>query len=356
MTLRVIQFSTGNVGREALRSLIDRPDLELVGVHASSPAKVGRDAGELCDLDVKTGIIATDDLDALIALQADCVVYTSRAESRAADAIAELGAFLSAGTNVVASSLVWLVYPPHADPTLRDPLLRACTEGRSTMYVNGIDPGFSGDLLALAALSLTERVESIHVQEICDYGSYDDGEGTGVSFGFGKSPDSVPGLFLPGVIASIWGGPIMLLADEMGVHIEGLREHRETWVATETIDCKMMKVEPGQVAGVRFRVEGIIDGSPAITMEHVNRLTSAAAPNWPVAPEGRPGVHRVVVRGVPGVEINTHVGLDGMDHNRAGVIATAAKAINAISAVCAAEPGLVSLRDLPVSQVEHLFR
>src|ERR1035441_9831809 len=115
-------------------------------------------------------------------------------------------AFLSTGTNVVATSLVWLVFPPHADAWLRDPLTQACLAGGSTMYVNGVDPGFSGDLLPLAALSLTERAESIHVQEICDYGSYDDAEFTGVSFGFGTPPDNVPVLFLPGVLASIWGG------------------------------------------------------------------------------------------------------------------------------------------------------
>ena len=90
-------------------------------------------------------------------------------------------------------------------------------------------------------------------------------------------------------------------------------------------------------------------------MEHVNRLTEVAAPDWPVPPEGRPGVHRVVITGNPGVEINTHVGLGERDHNEAGVIATAAKAINAIPVVCAAEPGLVSLRDLPISQVAGLL-
>jgi hypothetical protein len=139
------------------------------------------------------------------------------------------------------------------------------------------------------------------------------------------------------------------------VELDEIREHAEKWVATEPIDCVMMHVDPGQVAAVRFAVEGIVDGRPAIVMEHVNRLTDAAAPGWPVPPDGRPGVHRVVVTGQPGVEINTHVGLDGVDHNIGGVIATAAKAINAIPAVCAAEPGLVSLRDLPVSQVRGLL-
>ncbi|MDQ6697629.1 MAG: dihydrodipicolinate reductase [Actinomycetota bacterium] len=353
--LRVIQFSTGNVGQHTLRSIIGHPDLELVGLHASSPSKVGSDAADLCGISEATGVIATDDLAALVSLGADCVVYTSQAETRPQEALAEITAFLAAGTNVVGTSLVWLVYPPHADAWLRDPIEAACAVGNSTMYVNGIDPGFSGDLLPLAALSLTERADHILVQEVCDYGSYDDAEFTGVSFGFGASTDAVPALFLPGVLASIWGGPIQLLADELGVVIDEMRERHETWVAVEPIDCTMMRVEPGQVAAVRFAVEGIVDGRPAIVMEHVNRLTDAAAPDWPTPPEGRPGVHRVVVSGHPGVEINTHVGLEGVDHNEAGVIATGAKAVNAVAAVCAAPPGLVSLRDLPISQVHGLY-
>ena len=358
MAYRVIQFSTGNVGIHALRSLIQRPELELVGVHAHGPAKVGVDAGQLCGLGVTTGVVATDDLEALIALQADCVVYTTQAETRPADAIAELVRFLESGTNVVSTSLVWLVYPPHADRWMVDPLRAACERGGTTMYVNGIDPGFSGDLLPLAVMSLCETVESVHVQEIVDYGSYDDAEFTGASFGFGAAPDDDPPMiFLPGVLTSIWGGPLRLLADELGVQVEEIRETHDTWLATETIHCTMMTVPAGRVGAVRFAVEGIVSGRPAIVMEHVNRLTASSAPDWPRPPEGKPGVHRVTVHGSPGVVVNVHVGGDGaeeIDHNIAGVIATAAKVVNAIPAVCAAEPGLVSLRDLPVSQVPAL--
>jgi hypothetical protein len=354
--LRVVQFSTGHVGRHSLRAIIERPDLELVGVHAASATKVGRDAAELCGLGEPTGVAATDDLAALVDLGADCVVYTSQAETRPDVAVQELTAFLATGTNVVGTSLVWLVYPPHADAWLRDPLERACAEGRSTMFINGIDPGFSGDLLPLAALSLVERADHVLVQEICDYGTYDDAEFTGVSFGFGTPPEEVPTLFLPGVLRSIWGGPVQLLADELGIQLDEIRERVEQWTATEPIDCTMMHVDPGRVAAVRFGVEGVVDGRTVITMEHVNRLTQAAAPEWPFPPEGRPGVHRVVVAGRPGIEINTHVGLGGTDHNEAGVTATAMKAVNAIPVVCAAPPGLVSLRDLPVSQVRGLMR
>ena len=128
MTLRVVQFSTGNVGVHALRQIIESPHLRLVGVHASSPAKIGKDAGSLCGLGA-TGVVATDDLAELVALEPDCVVYTSQAETRPHEALTEMVAFLEAGINVVATSMVWLVHPPHADAWVREPLAAACARG-----------------------------------------------------------------------------------------------------------------------------------------------------------------------------------------------------------------------------------
>jgi hypothetical protein len=342
---RVIQFSTGNVGVHALRALIGRPDLDLVGVHASGAEKIGRDAAELCGLSAPTGVIATCGIDALLALDADCVVYTSQAETRPRQAVGELARFLSSGVNVVGTSLVWMVAPQHADAWLRDPLEAACKQGDSTLYINGIDPGFSGDSLAHAALSLSTRAVAVTVQEIFDYGSYEDAEFTGVSFGFGMPPDHTPIMFAPGVLASLWGGQVRTLAADLGIELDDVRERHEKWVTPRQIECPMMTVDTGGVAAVRFGVEGIVDGSAVITMEHVNRLTDAAAPNWPYPPEGRPGVHRVIVDGDPGVEINTHVGI-GIDHNQGGVIATAARAVNAIEAVCRAPAGILAAHDL----------
>ena len=351
----VIQFSTGNVGRHALRLIIERPDLRLVGMHAHAADKVGRDAAELCGLDQPTGILATDDIDALVALGADCVVYTSQAEMRPQQAIEEISRFLRAGTNVVGTSMVWLVAPHQADAWMREPLAKACQIGGTSLYINGVDPGFSGDSLVYTALTLAGRATAVTVSEVCDYGSYDDAEFTGVSFGFGTTPDHTPSMFAPGVLASLWGGQVRSLADVLDVTLDEVRERHESWVTPEQIECTMMTVPPGHVAAVRFAVEGIRDGQPVITMEHVNRLTAAAAPHWPTPPDGRPGVHRVVVRGNPGVEINTHLGLDGVDHNQGGVISTAARAVNAIHDVCAAPPGLMAVKDLPTAHADAVM-
>ncbi|OMC29596.1 dihydrodipicolinate reductase [Mycobacterium sp. GA-1841] len=346
MPRRVIQFSTGNVGVHALRTIITRPDLELVGVHASAQDKIGRDAAELCGMTDLTGVRATNDIEALISLGADCVVYTSQAETRPTEALDDIARFLAAGTNVVGTSFVWLVAPDFAGEWLREPLEKACAQGGSTLYINGIDPGFSGDTLVYAALSLAGRATAITVQEVFDYGTYDDAEFTGASFGFGALPDHQPILFAPGVLDSMWGIQVRSLASDLGIELDEVREWHEKWVTPDRIACTMMDVAPGHVGAVRFGVQGIRDGEVVIQMEHVNRLTQAAAPDWPYPPDGRPGVHRVVIEGDPGIEINTHVGGSGTDHNIGGVVGTAARAVNAIGAACQAPPGILAAHHL----------
>jgi hypothetical protein len=173
--------------------------------------------------------------------------------------------------------------------------------------------------------------------------------------GFGTTPDHTPIMFQPGVLASLWGGQVRSLADELGVELDEVVERHEPWVTPQPIECTMMTVPPGHVAAVRFAVEGRREGEPVITMEHVNRLTDAAAPDWAYPPDGRPGVHRVTVAGDPGVEINAHVGLDGVDHNQGGVIATAARAVNVIDPVCSAASGLLAAKDLPAGHVRGVM-
>jgi hypothetical protein len=345
---RVVQFSTGNVGRHSLRVVIGRPDLELVGLHAASSDKIGRDAADLCGLAGSTGIVATDDIDALIALRPDCVVYTAQGETRPMEAIDQMARFLSAGINVAATSMVWLVAPRQADDWLRVPLEQACKAGGASLYVNGIDPGYSGDTEVHTALSLSTRATSVTVQEIFDYGNYDDYEFTGKSMGFGSSPDDdTPMLFLPGVIAGMWGGPVRNLAEQLGVELDEVRERTEGWYTPFRIECAMCTVEPGKLAAVRFAVEGVRGGVPVITMEHINRLTASAAPQWDYPPDGQTGVHRVVVEGEPRVELNTHVSHPVLDSTNAGCISTAARVVNAIEWICDAPAGLISVEDIP---------
>ena len=350
---RVIQWGTGNVGVHSLRHVIRHPELELVGVHAHHPAKQGQDAASLCGLDERTGIQATNDVDALIALKPDVVVYTIKGETRPHEAIPELVKILSAGIDVVSTAMIFLIHPAHADASIREPLEKACEAGRSTLYVNGIDPGFSGDVLPITALQLADQIEEIRVQELVDYSTYEDPEFTGVSFGFGRPESYAPPLGMPGVLNAAWGGMVSLLARELEIQLDEVVERFDRAFTPVAFDTPMMHVEKDTCAAVRFELLGYAKGRPVIVTEHVNRLRDDIAPEWPMPPAGRSGVHRCVVKGNPSVELECFVtGGDG-DHNSGGVQATAMRILNAIPAVGRHAPGVIDTFDLPYTPSRH---
>jgi hypothetical protein len=350
---RVIQWATGAVGSEALRSLVADPQFELVGVYVHSPRKVGLDAGELARLPVRTGITATDDAARLLATAADCVVYTAVGETRPRDAIAEIAALLRSGKNVVSTSMMNLINPASASPKVIGALEAACAEGRATLFTNGIDPGFSGDLMPLAALSLCERVERIRVQELANYGTHPDASWA-TPFGFGKPPDWPAPILSPGVPTLFWGGMVRLLAGAMHVALDQVTETTDRCVATESYAVPMGRIEAGTVSAIRFEVSGIVAGRSVITAEHVTRTRADQAPDWPKPPAGHGSVHRVAIEGAPSLTLD--LTLEAGAGGRGGVLATAMRVVNAIPAVCDAPPGLITTLDLPIAPRRMLMR
>lgn len=169
--LRVVQWSTGGVGAIALRVIAQRADLELAGVYVHSPAKVGRDAGELAG-GAKLGITASSDAEALLALAPDCVCYTAVGEARPLECIDDFCQMLGAGVNVVTTSVPGLVHPPAFDPVQVARLEEASAKGGATLYAAGIEPGFAGDQLVLTLATLAHRIRSVRTQEIFGYARY----------------------------------------------------------------------------------------------------------------------------------------------------------------------------------------
>ncbi len=343
MPYRVIQWSTGNVGRFALRAILGHPELELVGVWVSSSAKAGRDAGELCGRP-PTGIRATTDADALLALAADCVCYTATADLRPFEAIEDLCRILASGTNVVSSSVVPLVHPQSFFPEVRDRLAEACRRGGTSFFTSGIDPGFANDLLPLVLSGLCERWEEIRILEIINYATYDQPQVLFETMGFGKPLEHTPLLLTPGTLAFAWGGTLRLLADGLGVALDDIRATYERRPAVRPIRIGAHTVAPGTAAALRFEVQGIVAGRPALVVEHVTRLDDALAPEWP---QSR-GSYRVVIRGTPTMRCELEFEDERGDHAVGGVQLTATRLVNAIPAVCRAQPGLLSALDLPL--------
>jgi 4-hydroxy-tetrahydrodipicolinate reductase len=342
--LKVIQWSTGNVGVAALRCIIRHPDLELAGLWVHSPDKAGKDAGVLCGLD-PVGVAATNDADALLALDADCVCYTATADLRPQEAIGDIARILRSGKNVVSSSVVALVWPTHVDPSMRAPLEEACSEAGVSCFTSGIDPGWANDALALLLTGTCEDVEHLRVMEIVNYRQYEQPTVLFDTMGFGQALDAQPLLLLPGVLSFAWGGVLKTLAAGLGVDIEEMREVHERRPAPEKIDLGFGVIEEGTTAALRFEVQAIVGGAPRIVVEHVTRLDDDLCPDWP-QPVGAGG-YRVVVTGTPSYQCDVQM-TARPGQGDPGVIGTAGRLVNAIPAVCAAPPGMLSALDLPL--------
>jgi 4-hydroxy-tetrahydrodipicolinate reductase len=343
MSLRVIQWSTGNVGHYALRHIIDHPGLELAGLWVHSPSKAGRDAGSFCDRS-DTGVLATGDADSLLASDADCVCYTATADLRPFEAIEDICRILESGKNVVSSSVVPLVHPASFFPEVRDRLAEACAKGRSSFFTSGVDPGFANDVLPLVLSGVCGRWEEIRIQEIINYATYDQPQVLFDTMGFGQPMDASPILLTPGTLAFAWGGTIRLLAEGLGVELDEVVQSFERLPAIRPVTIGARTVETGTMGALRFEVSGVVAGVPRLVVEHVTRIDDDLAPEWPT---GR-GSYRVLIKGNPSLRLEFEFEDERGDHAVGGVVVTATRLVNSIPAVCAAPPGLLSALDLPL--------
>lgn len=344
--MRVVQWSTGNVGRHALAGIVAHPELELAGVWVSTKDKVGRDAGELAGLD-PIGVTATDDAQALLAGKPDCVVYTAMADDRLSEALADLATILRAGVNVVASGPVFLQYPHGVvPPDLLAPIEAAAAEGGASLWVNGIDPGFANDWLPLVLTSVCQRIDQVRCLEILDYATYDNAKVLFDIMGFGHPLDETPLLLQPGVLSLAWGSVVRQLAAGLGVTLDRVEDVATRLPAPHRIEVPAGVVAEGTTAALRFEVRGMVGDRAVLVLEHVTRLHPDLGPDWPrMAGQGG---YRVEVTGDPNYTLDLRIeGTDG-DHNTGGLKATAMRLVNAIPAVVAAKPGLLTALDLPL--------
>ncbi|MCV7377930.1 diacylglycerol kinase [Mycobacterium alsense] len=355
MPIPVVQLGTGNVGVHALKALITNPAFELTGVWVSSEAKAGKDAAELAGLTDSTGVLATTDLDAVLATGPRCAVYNALADNRLPEALEDYRRVLSAGINIVGSGPVFLQYPWQVIPeNLISPLEDAAREGNSSLYVNGIDPGFANDLLPLALAGTCQSIQQIRCMEIVDYATYDSAAVMFDVMGFGKPLDDIPMLLQPGVLSLAWGSVVRQLAAGLGVELDEVTQTHERVPAPEDFDIASGHIPKGGAAALRFEVLGMVDGHPAVVLEHVTRLREDLCPEWP-QPTQPGGSYRIEITGEPSYGVDVCLGSRVGDHNHAGLVATAMRVVNAIPAVVAAPPGIVTTLDLPLVPGRGLY-
>ncbi len=355
MAIRVAHIGTGNVGRIALDHLISDSRFDLTAVWVSSDAKVGKDAGELAGLDASTGITATNDLDALLATEPDCAVYCAMGDNRIPEAGADCRRILAAGVNVVGTSpgvfqYPWGVMPDKYIASMEE----AARQGNSSFFISGVDPGFANDLIPFAFASTCQSIEQVRCMEIADYATYD---GSTVMFdvmGFGQTLDETPMLLSPGVLGMAWGTTIRQLAAGLGIDVDEIKDSCTRIPASEAFDIAAGHIPKGGQAALRFEILGMVNGKPAIVIDHVTRLREDLCPEWP-QPAQPGGSYKVEIIGEPSYTVDICPTSRKGDHNYAAIAAGAGRVVNAIPAVVAAPPGIRTTLDLPLITGKGLF-
>jgi hypothetical protein len=347
MAIREVQWTTGNVGQRSVAAILANPDLELVGCFAWSPDKVGRDVGELCGLP-STGVVATDDVGALLALKPECVVYNPMWID-----VDEMVRILESGANVVSTAAFVTGHSLGAD---RDRLLAACERGGATLFGSGINPGFA-DLLAIVTAGVCDRVDKITVTESADSTMYDS-PATEIPVGFGRPIDDpeLPAMTAHGT--AVFQDVVHLIADALHVELDEVVCEAEYAASPEDLDLGSWRIEKGCVAGVAASWHGKIDGRSLIELRVRWRKGAKLDPDWKldsgylVEVEGQPTI-RTKVDILPPPDFQATRFEDFMV---LGMILTAMPAINAIPNVVAAPPGIVTYNDIPLPLPRNLVR
>jgi len=332
---RVVQWATGNIGTRALRSVIEHPTLDLAGVWAHAPDKAGRDAGELCGLDA-TGVTATNDIEDVVALGADCVLYMPRALD--ADEVCRL---LASGANVVTTRGEFH-HPASMDPALRQRVEDACAAGGTSIHSTGSSPGFISEAVPLVLTSIQRRLDQLTIDEFADLSRRPSPDLLFNIMGFGRAPAA----FDEGRLShgrTSFGPSLRLVADTLGLPLDDIEASGEVALAARTVEIAAGTLEAGTVAAQRLTVAGMRDGRPLLRFRAHWYCTTELDPAWDLAATG----WRVTVDGDAPLDVDLRfsVPIERMGDVSPGY--TAHRAVNAVPVVCAAAPGIRTTVDLP---------
>ncbi|HCA51794.1 MAG TPA: dihydrodipicolinate reductase [Mycobacterium sp.] len=340
---RVIQWATGGVGKAAIQAVLRHPELDLVGCWVHSADKSGRDVGELAGED-PIGVLATNDIDELLALDADCVMYSPLLPD---DQV--VIRILQSGKNVV-TPVGW-VYPDRQSPAVAA-IEAACVAGNVTLHGSGIHPGGITERFPLMVSSLSSAITHVRAEEFSDLRTYNAPMVVREVMGFGLTPEQAMGGPMAVLLEAGFKQSVRMVTDQLGFDAEPrIRSTQEVAVAVTGSDELIVPMEPGTVAARRFRWEAIVDDRPVVTAA-VNWLMCEVEldPPWTLGEQGER--FEVEITGDPPVSL-TFKGLqpesvaEGLIRNP-GVVATANHCVSAIPYVCAAESGIKTYLDLPL--------
>lgn len=341
----VVLWGVGAVGREMATAILDhRPDLRIVGARVYAEDKNGADIGTLVGRD-PVGIAATTDVEQILALNADCVLYTPRRTD-----IDDVCSLLASGKNVATTA--FLFHPERSDRTHRDLLLDACRRGGTSVHGSGLNPGNLSGVLPLALSGMSRTIDKITVQERADWSVYDSTSITFDNMAFGRPVDEISPTaneFLA-FNSALFSQQVWFLADALHADLDEVTASVDAVAATDDHQVFDHMLRAGTTAGQRWRWRGLRGGETLIEIETLWTVGNGYPDHWPTPQHG----WTLTIEGDPSMRTHffslaSFTRAAGMEeHVRSANVATAMQVLNAVPAVCAAPPGFATMADLPL--------
>jgi 4-hydroxy-tetrahydrodipicolinate reductase len=354
--VRIFQVATGNVGTEMVKRILRHPDLELVGLHCYSPGKVGMDAGDIAGLG-PIGVTATGTIEEILEARPDCVTFHG--------VFPDVGLYervLEAGIDVVTTA-DWITghhrdaNHPHPSGRRESEVIEAaCRRGGSTFYGTGMNPGLAQILTVVHSADVAD-VDHVLCMESVDVSCHHSVD-TWNEVGFGR-PVSDPEL--PAMLEKytrVFEDAVRLIADCLQLELDGVHFEYELGACTKDVDLGWFQLPKGSLGGCYLKYVGTAEGTPRVEMHLEWQMTPHTDPHWDIQAcyitkiEGDPCIYsKHMIFPKPGTDLSTPTAFASL-----GMTVTGLPALNAIRAVVAAPPGIVTSADLPLRAFAGRFR
>ncbi|MDG1399401.1 MAG: hypothetical protein P8K76_15560 [Candidatus Binatia bacterium] len=341
---KVIQWATGVVGTASLKGVVRNPLLELVGVKVYTDSKTGLDAGDIAGID-KTGITATQDIDAILALDADCVLYCPMPWT-----VEEMCRILEAGKHIVTPCPYW--FPFRQDPEAAQQIEAACRKGGVNFHANGCNPGGIAERFPLTFTGWCNRIDKITMTECGDCRTYSSEGVVRELMNLGKTPEEADANPIKEMLKAFWYEPIEMIAEGIGSEVISYEARNDYILANQDIQTAVGIIAKDTIALNHYQHIGVTREGTRIVQEQIwfmddndqtrlqSKMDIPRESGWRIALEGDVNLN---------IDVDFPSDLNQEQRVAQGMATTGNHLVNSVQVVCDAEnPGIKTFLDLPM--------
>jgi len=341
---KVVQWATGVVGSAALEAILRNPNTQLVGVKVYSDEKAGRDAGQIIG-GGKTGVIATQDVEAILALDADCVIYCPMPWNAE-----EMCRLLESGKHLITPCPYW--YPFIQNPEETALIEAACKRGKVNFHASGCNPGGIAERFPLTFSGWCNRIDRITMTECGDCRTYSSPGVVRELMNLGKTPEEARNNPIAQMLAKSWYQPIDMIAAGLGTEVTAYEARHAFILANQDIETAAGTIKKDTIALNHYQHIGKTRAGTEIVEEQIwfmddneqtrlqTKMDIPRESGWRIKLEGDVNLC---------IDIDFPPGLSQDERVAQGLSTTGFHLVNAVPLVCEAdEPGIKTFLDLPM--------